>query len=177
MQIVEIFISLTPFIWIKNNQEFASALGTVASGVSSVISLIGLIFIWWQLSETRKIAQQQFEDSMAKEYRELINRIPTKVMLGEELEVNEFKENFDEFYRYFDLTNEQILLNKRNRIHADVWGDWLEGIEANIQLPAFNLAWEQIEFIRKKNGKENPFKELKKILDEIKVQTERNKND
>lgn len=139
--------------------ESATKYATIASGITSVLALVGLLLVWWQLKETKKIAQQQFEDNLAKEYRELINRIPTKVMLGKKLTNNDFYKYFDEFYRYFDLCNEQIMLKQSGRIDASVWADWFEGIQANMQLPEFKKAWKIIE-----DSNTNQFKGLKELI-------------
>jgi hypothetical protein len=139
--------------------ESATKYATIASGITSVLSLVGLLLVWWQLKETKKIAKQQFEDNLAKEYRELINRIPTKVMLGKKLTNNDFYKYFDEFYRYFDLCNEQIMLKQSGRIDASVWANWFEGIQANMQLPEFKKAWKIIE-----DSNINQFKGLKELI-------------
>jgi hypothetical protein len=52
---------------------------------------------------------------------------------------------FDELYRYFDLTNEQVSLRQRNRISEAVWREWCCGIQANLKYPCFQKAWEQIK--------------------------------
>lgn len=160
MLIAELFCEIQFLInWIKVNHDQASALAAVVSAITSFVALIGLYFVWVQLNETKKIAQQQFEDSLAKEFRELINKIPTNVMLGESLSDEEFEKHFDEFFHYFDLTNEQIILKKRNRISDEVWSDWNEGIEAIMNLPVFQKAWARIE-----NSKINQFNELRKLI-------------
>jgi hypothetical protein len=73
-----------------------------------------------QLQTSSQIAQLQFEDALAKEYRELTNRLPTKVLLGSELEETEYPKAFDELFRYFDLSNEQVYLRQRGRISQEV---------------------------------------------------------
>jgi hypothetical protein len=101
--------------------------------------------VWRQLQETKKIAQSQFEDALSKEYRELIGRIPTKALLGDPLYGREYEQTFDELFHYVDLSNEQVSLRMRERIGAEVWSDWCEGIRSNLALPAFAKAWQDIK--------------------------------
>lgn len=150
--------------YIKVHHDTVSAVAAIVSAITSCIALIGLYFVSVQLHETRKIAQQQFEDSLAKEFRDLINKIPTKVMLGKSLTDEEFEKHFDELFHYFDLTNEQIILKNRNRISNDVWNDWKEGIEVIMNLPVFQKAWRKIE-----NSKVNQFNELRKLIRNRKI--------
>jgi hypothetical protein len=48
------------------------------SAVASTVAAVGVIFAFGQLRVSKNIAQLQFEDGLAKEYRELASRIPTK---------------------------------------------------------------------------------------------------
>lgn len=127
------------------------------SAVATSVAALGVIFAFWQVWLTRRIAQMQFEDGMAKEYRELCTKIPAAVFLTKELTDAEYDETFDEFYRYIDLSNEQVSLRKRGRIGKVVWKSWCEGIEYNLHLPAFQRAWSEI-----KTGTSS-FKELRTL--------------
>jgi hypothetical protein len=108
-----------------------------------------------QLKLTKNIAQLQFEDGLAKEYRDLAARIPTSAFWGEVLTESEFNESRDEFFRYLDLSNEQIVLRMSGRISKGTWESWGEGIAANLQLPAFSKAWAEVK------EKTNIFSELR----------------
>lgn len=105
------------------------------SAGASTFAAAGVFFAFSQLRIAKNIAQLQFEDSLAKEYRELASRIPTKALLGQELLETEYQESFDEFYRYIDLSNEQVSLRQRGRISEAVWKSWCSGIQANLSLP------------------------------------------
>lgn len=119
------------------NPDFWSAV----SAISNAITAMGVFFVLPQLILTKRIAQLQFEDGLAKEYRELIAGIPSKVFWGEPLTESEFNLTRDEFFRYLDLSNEQIVLRMNRRISSRTWQNWCEGIAINLQLPAFNKAW------------------------------------
>ncbi len=76
----------------------------------AAITAAGIIVAAWQLIVTKRQAVTTFEDTIAREYRELANRLPTDALLGEELCEEKYKRAFDEFYHYFDLSNEQVFL-------------------------------------------------------------------
>ena len=127
------------------------------SAAASSVTAIGLIFAFWQLRVTKVIAQLQFEDGLAKEYRELASEIPTDALLGQELDEERYQATFDEFYRYIDLSHEQVSLRQRNRVSDEGWKNWSAGIQTNLSLPAFNRAWTEIQ------ARSNSFQELRRL--------------
>ena len=118
---------------------------TALSAIANAITAVGVFFALWQLRVTKAIAQLQFEDSLAKEYRDLAAKIPTKVFYRSELSEEEQRQARPEFFRYIDLSNEQVALRARNRISKVVWQSWCSGIESNLHLPAFKKAWHEIK--------------------------------
>lgn len=119
------------------------------------------MFAVWQLRLTKQIHQKQFEDGLAKEYRELASRIPTKALLGSGLSPDAFERSFDELFRYVDLSNEQVSLRVQGRVSDATWSGWSAGIRFNLALPAFRKAWKKIRAT-------NPhqFLELQRAADE-----------
>jgi hypothetical protein len=117
----------------------------VVSAIANSISAIAVIFAMLQLLVTRRIAQMQFEDGLAKEYRELATRIPTKALIGAGLSPRQYEDTFDELFRYLDLSNEQISLRSRGRIRDQTWAQWSEGIHFNMKLPVFSRAWADVQ--------------------------------
>ena len=115
------------------------------SAIAAAVSALAVLLAMWQLRTTKKIHQLEFEDGLDKEYRDLISRIPTKALLGKGLSPAEYRNAFDEFYRYFDLCNQQIILRRRHRVSVQVWAEWSAGIRYNLQLPPFRKAWETIQ--------------------------------
>ena len=115
------------------------------SAAASTVAAIGVTLAYAQLRITKNIAQSQFEDGLAKEYRELASAIPTMALLGHPLSDDEHLTAFDEFFRYVDLSNEQVSLRQRKRVGEEVWGYWCSGIQTNLSLPAFKRAWSEIQ--------------------------------
>jgi hypothetical protein len=137
--------------------DWVSSVAAVGTAIAAIVAAVGVLFAYWQLCTSKKIAQAQFEDGLAKEYRELTSGIPTKALLGEDLSESEYQDSFDELFRYVDLTNEQVSLRERGRISKKVWLYWLSGIQSNLRLPAFHRAWTEIK------GKSKSFAELRRL--------------
>jgi hypothetical protein len=114
------------------------------SALAAVVSAGGLLLAFWQLRLMKRMAVTQFEDTLAREYRELAAQLPTKALLGEELTEDEHKKALDEFIHYIDLSNEQVFLRRSRRISLVTWQNWRDGIRSNLERPAFAKAWQQI---------------------------------
>ena len=156
------------------SHEWVSAISAAVSALFSVASVVAVFLVWEQLQQNRRqlelhtdelkqtkaISQLQFEDTLAKEYRELASRIPTKALLGIRLSSNEYADAFDELFRYVDLSNEQVTLRMNNRIGQEVWITWRDGIKFNLGLPTFKEAWRDIKC------KTSSFQELRKLEDQ-----------
>jgi len=117
---------------------------------------IGVWFAYAQLRHTRQQAITQFEDGLAREYREIARRIPVRALLGEDLERGDFEKVLNDLYNYIDLTNEQVFLRRQGRVRAETWNNWRDGIRTNLSRPAFQRAWERI-----KRGAPDSFEELR----------------
>lgn len=140
--------------------ELTDLVGAAGSAVSAIAACVAAAGVWYarhQLKTSREIAQLQFEDALGKEYRELAGELSKKALLGDELTDLEYEDSFDELYRYFDLTNEQISLRQRGRITPEVWTSWVAGISANLERPAFARAWAEIK------GRSSSFAELRRL--------------
>jgi hypothetical protein len=127
------------------NWNAISALASVISSIAATVMAASIVIAFDQLKLTRNISQLQFEDSFSREYRDLISHIPTKALLNGTLTRTEYANSFDDFFRYIDLSNEQVSLRCDNRISKRVWGNWCSGIKNNLELHAFKKAWDEIK--------------------------------
>lgn len=128
--------------------DVTDIISAAANSVSAVAACVAAVGVWYarhQLQTSREIAQLQFEDALGKEYRELAGELSKAALLGDVLSDEEYENAFDELYRYFDLSNEQVSLRRRGRITSEVWLSWAQGMEANFALPAFARAWAEIK--------------------------------
>ena len=114
------------------------------SAIATSVAALGVFLALWQIWLTRAIAQLQFEDALAREYRDLCITIPAEVFLGGSISDEQYTKTFDEFYRYIDLSNEQVSLRQRGRISRTVWENWCFGIKCNLSLTAFARAWAEV---------------------------------
>ena len=113
--------------------------------IASVVMAIGVLLAWWQIRLAKLQATTRFEDDIAREYRELIFRLPSEALLGRPLDEKKYLEPLDELFHYIDLTNEEIFLRQQGRISRETWIYWLDGIKSNLSRPAFKKAWEEIK--------------------------------
>jgi len=138
------------------------ALIDLAQEYASLVTAVGVIVATTQLWLSRSSAQSSFEDSLAKEYRELIRLVPVDVLLGREFDRELAGSNYNAvrelIFNYLDLTNEQVFLRKKRRVRKSTWHEWADGIRTNLRLPLFKSVWDEIK-------KESPemFSELREL--------------
>ncbi|HUD49612.1 MAG TPA: hypothetical protein VMR33_22485 [Candidatus Baltobacteraceae bacterium] len=112
--------------------------------IPGITTTVSVLLVAWQLLRTHRQSVTVFEDSLAREYRELTAKIPTKAFLEGNLTEQEYEANFDKFYRYFDLSNEQAFLHEKRRVRGSTWKFWKDGIASNLKRPAFKRAWNEV---------------------------------
>lgn len=132
-------------------------LQTVAS-LTGVATTTGLFIAYRQFRLATRQSQTTFEDALAREYRQVAHRLPVRALLGDELPESREALALDEFYWYFDLTNEQVFLRRTGRVTDATWSSWREGIATNLRKPAFARAWEEVK--RRAPGS---FRELRRL--------------
>ena len=125
--------------------ELITAIASIATAVGVIFAAVGVFMAWQQIKLTKQQAATQFEDNIAREYREIALRLPVKALLGEPLNDDEHTEQLEDFYHYIDLTNEEIFLRQRNRIGSETWTNWRDGIKSHLAKPAFRRAWNEIK--------------------------------
>lgn len=141
-----------------NGADIWTQISSIATMAAAIITAIGVYLGVAQLKATKQINQTQFEDSLAREYRDIIRQIPVEALLGVELGAEEQKKALPDFYRYIDLTNDQIFLRQQERIGVETWANWRDGIKSLVTMPAFAAAWEHI-----KNHPTTKFDELRRL--------------
>jgi hypothetical protein len=129
--------------------------------VANVATSIGVGIAAWQLWVTRRQAVTTFEDSLAREYRELAAQLPNKIFLdGDTLSDEDYHKVFDKLYQYFDFSNEQVFLRQIGRIRKSTWIFWRDGIRSNVKRAVFSKAWADID--RHIGG---DFRELRRLIE------------
>ncbi len=126
----------------------------LASYATTIGVAVALIQIWRNAEHSKTT----FEDSLTKEYREIIRRIPYKALVGETLDEKEKDEAFNEIFNYMDICNEQVFLYMSGRVRKKTWLNWQEGMKTNFSLSTFKVASKEV-FDKLPNN----FKELKTV--------------
>jgi hypothetical protein len=124
--------------------------------LANAATALGVAVGAWQLRTTGRLANTQFEDGLTKEYREIIQQLPVDALLGNDVPEQVIEKYLHHFYRYVDLTNQQLFLRQTKRIGTRTWRNWKDGIADVMRLPAFAKAWERL-----KAGPADRFTELR----------------
>ncbi len=127
-----------------------------AATIANCLSALAVFLVLIQLRLTSHSERQQFEDSFANQYRELLKDLPLDALLGESRQLT--REELAAFYRYFDLSNQQAFMYEKKRIRHEVWAEWCAGIRDNLALPMFAVAWESF-----KQARPDTFDELRRL--------------
>lgn len=121
-------------------------------------TMIGVMIALWQLWRNAEQQKTNFEDSLSKEYRDIIQKIPYKALLGCSLEQQEKEAAYNELFNYMDLCNEQAFLRASGRIRKKTWENWRRGMLTNFSHELFReFSDEVFEKI------EGNFSELKRV--------------
>jgi hypothetical protein len=113
--------------------------------LSAAVGAVGVGFLGLQIKQSKDQAQAEFEDSIQRDYREILKELPVEVFLGVELSEAQRSASLGLFYRYFNLSNTQAKLWSSRKIRLETWTDWKKGIHANLARAEFRKAWEEIE--------------------------------
>jgi hypothetical protein len=129
--------------------------------IAPLVTAIGVCVGVLQLSNAKRQAVTAFEDALANEYRQITGKLSTAALLGETLSAELLQAHLPDFYRYFDLTNNQIFLRKIGRVSGDTWKFWVDGIKTNLSRPAFATSWADIS-----RRSDKDFSELRQLIAE-----------
>lgn len=136
--------------WVTLND--LASIATIAGGLS-------IIAVFWQIRQQSAFARSTFENLFVQEYQQLIQRLPIKALLGDELSKRERIEYLGEFYHYIDLCNTQAYHHAKRRITESTWAEWHEGIKANFERKELSLVW---SYVAAKSPSE--FSDLRKVV-------------
>jgi len=98
----------------------------LTQALASIATVILVILTWQQIRLVRKQATTTFEDSLAAQYRRIMESIPTDIWLGSQLKTLDIERQAqcrDAIYRYIDLSNEQAFLHTKKRVTDEAWNE------------------------------------------------------
>lgn len=113
--------------------------------MASIATAIGVAIGVWQIRESSKVAQTQFEDSLDQQYRHLTHGIPVDALIGKTVSKQQWPATRELIYNYLDLCNEQVFLRSKRKVKRDTWHDWNAGMRANLRKPAFVQVWDEVK--------------------------------
>ena len=129
----------------KEWTEWMGIASNAATAIGAILGAVGVWFAYKQIKLGREQAVTQFEDEMVRQYREIVREIPITAFFNRQITEAEHEKSIDDFYRYFDLSNEQVFLRQQERVGKRTWDIWSGGIQSNLNRPAFGRAWEKIK--------------------------------
>ncbi|HMI99526.1 MAG TPA: hypothetical protein VK488_06825 [Gaiellaceae bacterium] len=117
--------------------SIATALGVVGTGLAILIGVR-------ELKQAEEHARTTFEDDLCREYRSILAELPAESFFTDGA-LPPDRETLRVFYRYVDLSNEQLFLGRSKRVRESTLDEWCAGIRGNLEsLPAFQSAWAEI---------------------------------
>lgn len=122
-----------------------STFNSIATGVGSLATAIGIIFGAWQIRISKKQSQAEFEDQLDQQYRAISMLLPVDILIGKNVEEANRIEVRELIFNYLDLTNEQVYLRAKKRITTITWKSWNAGIKAHLDRPAFSGVYNEIK--------------------------------
>lgn len=120
---------------------------------------VSVLFLVYQLWQRKKQFTTEFEDKLTSDYRDIVYEIPVDALLDDS-DIEGYEGELKDYYRYIDLSNDQVFLRQEGRISKSTWENWRVGIENNMNRDDFERAWSDI-----KHRSPNSFNELRKLRD------------
>jgi hypothetical protein len=133
----------------------------IARIIASGATAVGVVIAAWQIWRNAEQTKTSFEDSLNKEYRELMRPITLAILLGETASPEKATEAREHIYNYLDFCNQQVYLRKCSRIRKDTWIEWQKGMKINFELPLFKEVMNEVF-----STIPSIFQELRKVLEE-----------
>jgi len=117
------------------------------NGITAVATAVGVILVFVQLLSNNKIERTKFENELVIRYIAITNEITFNVMYLKPC-TEKFEEIIGEklhgFYKYFDLSNQELFLMADDRVSEETWVEWESGIIDLLKLKSFQYAWNRI---------------------------------
>lgn len=131
----------------------------IIQAVGSGLTGLGALIVIGQLYQRKRQFTTEFEDKLTSDYRGIIYRLPVDALLDDSDGEEEYIGDLDDYYRYIDLTNDQIFLRQEGRISKSTWENWSDGIETIMGKSNFEAAWNEIQ-----ERESASFSELQKFM-------------
>jgi hypothetical protein len=127
--------------------------------LATIATPASVLVLSYQLWQRKKQFTTEFEDKLTSDYRDIVYEIPVESLLDDS-SADAYEGDLKDYYRYIDLSNDQVFLRQENRVSKSTWENWKAGIETNLSRDDFEAAWQEIE-----SKSSNSFNELRDLRD------------
>jgi len=66
--------------------------------IASSATAVAVFLAWWQLRQSKNQATTDFEDTLAREYREISRKLPLSALLGKSISDEEMQKSLPSFF-------------------------------------------------------------------------------
>jgi hypothetical protein len=125
---------------------FADAVAALAA-LGALATAAAVFIAFFELRAAKEFTRTSFEDDLSREYRSIIGELPVEAFYANPAQapLSADVSTRRAFYRYMDLSNEQLFLARIGRVSPATAEQWRDGIRGNLlRLPAFREAWLEI---------------------------------
>lgn len=141
-----------------------SAFGALVTSGAVVVGVRQLHAAERQLEVVQEQARTAFEDDLSREYRAIVSELPADAFYTDgRTELTEATRRA--FYRYFDLSNEQLFHIRKDRVSSSTGDQWRDGIRGNLAIGAFRAAWDDLE----PHLSDEFFEDLRDVVHEVRA--------
>jgi hypothetical protein len=117
----------------------------VLGAVGALATAVAVFVAGLELRTAKDHARTAFEDDLSREYRTIVGELPAEAFYAKLEAFSPNDSAWKAFFRYADLSNEQLFLARVGRVSSATAEQWKDGIRTNLEaLPAFRAAWAQI---------------------------------
>jgi len=122
-------------------------MGLSIADISGLATALGVLFLACQLYLQRAQGRSSFEDSLVREYRQLIKPHLVDAQLAKVLHDRpDEQQRLVNAYRYFDLCNEQVFLRSLGRVGRWTWRtQWGPGIRGRLTTEPVLTDWMEVK--------------------------------
>ncbi|WP_135665184.1 hypothetical protein [Halorhabdus rudnickae] len=110
----------------------------------SIATPASVFVLAYQLRQRHRQFRTEFEDKLTSDYRDIVYEIPVDSLL-QNSHSDGYEGELKDYYRYIDLTNDQIHMRQNGRVSKSTWENWRAGIETIFGREDFEAAWKEIK--------------------------------
>lgn len=115
---------------------------SVIATMANLATAVGALSVAWQISESRRQARVEFEQTFVNRYQTIIRQVALPVRLGESDDID--PSTLEALYDYFELCEEEFYFRKHGKVLDSTWQEWMVGMRSNFARPTISAAFHHI---------------------------------